>query len=53
MITANNLTDKIQVEVTEKISGNNTVYKLIENLKFELFEDYLRSELKTKDWSTF
>ena len=48
VITNNNLTDKIQVEVTQKISGTNRVYKLTANLKFEMFKDYLRSELKTK-----
>ena len=46
--SVNNLTDRIQVEVTEKISGTNRAYKLTTNLKFEIFEDYLRSELKTK-----
>ena len=43
-----NLTDRIQVEVTEKLSGTNRAYKLTANIKFEMFEDYLRSELKTK-----
>ena len=43
-----NLTDKIQVEVIEKYSGTNRVYKLTTNSKFEMFDDYLKSELKTK-----
>ena len=43
-----NLTDKIQVQVSEEMSGTNRVYKLTANLTFEMFEDYLRSELKTK-----
>ena len=47
-IFANNLTDRIQVQVIQNISSTNRVYKLTANLKFEMFEDYLRSDLKTK-----
>ena len=43
-----NISDKIQVEVIEKYSGINRVYKLTAASKFEMFEDYLISELKTK-----
>ena len=43
-----NLSDKIQVEVFEKYSGTNRVYKLTASSKFELFDDYLKSELRTK-----
>ena len=43
-----NLTDKIQVEVFEKYSGTNRVYKLTASSKFGLFDDYLKSELRTK-----
>ena len=48
MNSVNNLTDRIQVEVTEKMSGTNRAYKLTTNLKFEIFEDYLKFDLKTK-----
>ena len=48
-----NLTDKIQVEVFKKYSGTNRVYKLTASSKFELFDDYLKSELRTKNSSMF
>ena len=43
-----NQTDKIQVEVNEKYSGTNRVYQLTANSKFDMFDDYLKSELRTK-----
>ena len=43
-----NLTDKIQVEVIEKYSGTNRIYKLTTDSKFDMFDDYLKSELRTK-----
>jgi hypothetical protein len=46
--TGINISDKIQVELNEKITGTNRQYKLTAAMKFEMFEDYLRSELRTK-----
>ena len=43
-----NLPERIKVEVCEKYSGTNRVYKLSANNKFEMFDDYLKSELRTK-----
>lgn len=42
------LAEKIQIEVSSKETGTNRNYKLTTSVKFNVFEDFLMSELKTK-----
>ena len=39
----------LTVEVIEKYSGTNRIYKLTTDSKFDMFDDYLKSELRTKN----
>lgn len=43
-----NLSEKIQVEVLDKVTGTHRQYKLTTNTRFDIFEDCLMSELKIK-----
>lgn len=42
------LSEQIQVKINEKTTGVNRQYKLTSDMKFEMFDVYLKSELKTK-----
>ena len=42
------LPEKIKIEISNKETGITRNYKLNVNTKFEIFEDFLLSELRTK-----
>ena len=47
-VKENTLREKIKIEISNKESGVVRNYKLNSNTKFEVFEDFFMSELKTK-----